>query len=537
MNTVINSIADFWLRYFSYAVVQNTILLSLILIALYVLRNERAHIKHALSIIGVIKLLVPPFLPASFAGAKTPIASVMINPDISILPAQQIAPRLSYISIFFLTWCMMLLFYLASAAAATVRLRWSVRNASFLKKLTIDAHTFHLYLSPNISVPLSIGIRPQRIYVPESWLTFESVQQNSLLRHEIAHIQRWDGFYHILQIIAQALYLFHPLVWLLNARINEFREMACDDLAIERSHINPLTYSRYLVHVAENLLPKWSYSSASALIKQRNKLYHRVNYQMKESTKMKPVSKRKVGFIGTVLCILILPLSWYCQNNESPKEPTSAAVEQQNEATVGKIWGQVVDATSGEPLPGANVLLMGTTKGGATDMEGRYYIVNVPPGIYRLQCSFIGYASALFQDVKVAVNQSTQIDFKLQTASISAEEISVTASKSDGSEEDKSIFIAYDEPPTPIGGWEAVSQNLVYPEPARKAGVQGRVMVGVHIDAQGDVIATKIEKSLGDNGCDEAAVAAIEKVKWSPAKQRGKPVAVWVTIPVEFKLQ
>lgn len=102
---------------------------------------------------------------------------------------------------------------------------------------------------------------------------------------------------------------------------------------------------------------------------------------------------------------------------------------------------------------------------------------------------------------------------------------------------DTPIFVAYDEPPAPIGGFAAIQSKLVYPEIARKAGVEGRVYVNVLIDERGSVIATKILKSLGNNGCDEAAEAAIKQVKWQPAKQRDKPVKVWVGIPVVFKLK
>ena len=104
-------------------------------------------------------------------------------------------------------------------------------------------------------------------------------------------------------------------------------------------------------------------------------------------------------------------------------------------------------------------------------------------------------------------------------------------------DESATIFVAYDEPPAPIGGFAAIQKKLVYPEIARKAGVEGRVYVNVLIDEKGNVVNTKILKSLGNNGCDEAAVAAIKAVKWKPAKQRDKPVKVWVGIPVVFKLK
>ena len=102
---------------------------------------------------------------------------------------------------------------------------------------------------------------------------------------------------------------------------------------------------------------------------------------------------------------------------------------------------------------------------------------------------------------------------------------------------DAIIFVPYDDPPSPIGGFGAIQKNLKYPEIARKAGVEGRVMVHVQIDTKGNVVNTKILLSLGNNGCDEAAVEAIKKVKWKPAMQRDRPVKVWVSIPVVFRLK
>jgi len=88
----------------------------------------------------------------------------------------------------------------------------------------------------------------------------------------------------------------------------------------------------------------------------------------------------------------------------------------------------------------------------------------------------------------------------------------------------------------PVGGFVEVQKNLRYPEIARKAGVEGTVFVKILVNEDGDVVETEIVKSLGDNGCDEAALEALKSVKWKPATQRDKPVKVWVTIPVRFAL-
>lgn len=99
------------------------------------------------------------------------------------------------------------------------------------------------------------------------------------------------------------------------------------------------------------------------------------------------------------------------------------------------------------------------------------------------------------------------------------------------------IFVPFDEPPAPIGGFSAIQKNLEYPEIARKAGIEGTVIIYAKISDKGDVINTKVVKPLGNSGCNEAAIEAIKAVKWKPAKQRDKAVTVWVSVPVKFKLK
>lgn len=97
-------------------------------------------------------------------------------------------------------------------------------------------------------------------------------------------------------------------------------------------------------------------------------------------------------------------------------------------------------------------------------------------------------------------------------------------------------FIAYDEPPTPIGGQAAISRNTIYPEIAKEAGIEGQVVVQAFINENGVVEHCLILKGMPGTGLDESAMNAIKKTKFKPAKQRDRNVGVWISIPVTFKL-
>jgi len=95
----------------------------------------------------------------------------------------------------------------------------------------------------------------------------------------------------------------------------------------------------------------------------------------------------------------------------------------------GKIAGVITDAATGELLPAVNVVIEGTTLGGATDVDGSYFIINIPPGTYTLQASMVGYTVESKTGVIVNVDHTTPIDFDLRVTAIAGEEVTVTAER------------------------------------------------------------------------------------------------------------
>lgn len=97
--------------------------------------------------------------------------------------------------------------------------------------------------------------------------------------------------------------------------------------------------------------------------------------------------------------------------------------------TTGKIAGTVTD-NQGEALVGVNILIKGTQKGTATDLNGDYFLLNVRPGTYTIQASYIGFQTTEVQEVQVSVDRTTTIDITLQEEAFEGEEVVVTAQRS-----------------------------------------------------------------------------------------------------------
>ncbi len=95
--------------------------------------------------------------------------------------------------------------------------------------------------------------------------------------------------------------------------------------------------------------------------------------------------------------------------------------------TTGKIVGKVVDKQTGDPLPGAGVIILETGQGTATDIDGSYVIINVPPGVYTLKASYIGYRDMVIKNVQVDADRTTEVNFYLLPAAIQESTVVVTA--------------------------------------------------------------------------------------------------------------
>ena len=109
-------------------------------------------------------------------------------------------------------------------------------------------------------------------------------------------------------------------------------------------------------------------------------------------------------------------------------------------------------------------------------------------------------------------------------------------------EEEEVVFVVVEKMPEFPGGQQALfkylSENVKYPVIAQENGIQGRVICQFVVNKDGSIVDVEVVRSGGDPSLDKEAVRVIKSMpKWKAGQQRGKPVRVKYTVPVNFKLQ
>jgi len=258
------------------------------------LRNKSAHVRYLLWLIVLAKCLVPPFyavplailpqqglaesiataLPAYVPPQQREATGAMIAEpgELSSIPFEMLSPAVErgWRSISVHEWlgigwmvgaCAFLTFNLLRALRANLWL-WRRRKAlpaelrSNIENL-FSAHGVRsfpdIWLVEGFNQPFVWGLVRGSIYLPVDFLNINRPEhQRSVLGHELSHVLRFDAAVNILQVIAQAIFWFHPLIWWANRKIRAEREKCCDEMAVARLNTSPRDYSTAILETLAN---------------------------------------------------------------------------------------------------------------------------------------------------------------------------------------------------------------------------------------------------------------------------------------------
>jgi TonB family protein len=215
--------------------------------------------------------------------------------------------------------------------------------------------------------------------------------------------------------------------------------------------------------------------------------------------------------------------------NRSTIEMTSAdQVSKKKSVAAQLIRGQVLSSEDGQPLPGVNVVLQGTSEGTVTDVNGKYQVA-VEAINPTLVFSFVG-----FQAKAVPVGNQKEVNINLGPDLTQLSEVVVTgAAARDDSQNPPVVRLA-----EPAGGRKAydkyLENSLRYPVEAITKKIKGRVTVKFTVRTDGALDEFSVVKSLG-YGCDEEVLRLVkEGPSWSPTLEDNTPVESEVLVKVRF---
>ncbi|MGI8906972.1 MAG: M56 family metallopeptidase [Candidatus Sumerlaeaceae bacterium] len=190
-----------------------------------------------------------------------------------------------------------------------------------------------LLISEHISSPFLCGLLRPRVVLPPGSLTELTPEQlENVLLHELTHWHRRDVLVGWLQVAAQALFWFHPLMWFANARLREERENACDEQVIVSGYSEPRSYADSLLKV---LLASRGRSSASpgflGIFERSTRLQHRLQRILKQEQQTRTLGAWGYGVI-VAAAVLLIPMA---ATRRAIAETTATTTMTSSESTGG----------------------------------------------------------------------------------------------------------------------------------------------------------------------------------------------------------
>ena len=458
-----------WLIDFS---LKAALLLGAARVAAWLLRRSTADVRHRLwmaALLGVAILALPVKFPQPVSiGVPVQFSVTTLG---GALPARVSAGA----------WPLWSAIWIAGMILALARLLAGVATVAFWTRRarrTNTVPTSQAMLSDLASTPLTWGVFRPVILFPACAAEWPADQLELALRHEQAHIARRDWLWQMLANAMNAVFWFHPLVWLANAELRREAESATDDMVLA-SGVDAADYAEQLVRVARFLsgpLPLAAVPMARSKI-----LESRVREILDPLRRRGQASWAMRAAVAVFACACLAPLL-ALQEESALRVVRIAATPAAPSAASAAVTPDDSGSRTGSPA------LMRALTRGATPQASE-------PAAH-------GFEPAA----------------PLPTAAASAPPAPVSASS-----------------PGVVSPRPIYKVEPTYTEDAKATKLQGSVTLSLVINEQGQAQDIQVTKSL-DPGLDEQARDAVSQWQFAPATKDGVPVPVTAFVEINFRL-
>ena len=207
-----------------------------------------------------------------------------------------------------LMWIAGVVCILGRYIAGVLVLSWRTRQGAPFNSMD---QTMHLALArrsvqvrvADVTTPMIWGWRHPTILLPSSAYTWPPERIHLALLHELAHVERRDLWTALIDLLAQALYWFHPLVWWFSARSTEEKERACDDKVLEAG-VDVTAYAALLVDIARQHQSPALFGCA--MVRTTYSLQGRIMYILQQRSYSRPRRTRIVGLLASFTLVAAL---------------------------------------------------------------------------------------------------------------------------------------------------------------------------------------------------------------------------------------
>ena len=412
---------------------------------------------------------------------------------------------------------------------------------------------------------------------PFSWMRMIAVSEDDLaengqaiLTHERAHIHNRHSWDLLLAEVCAFFQWFNPAAWLLKQELQTIHEYEADEWVIK----NGIDAKTYQLLIIKKAVGARLYSIANSF--NHSSLKKRITMMIKK--KSNPWARLKYLYVLPLAAVAVAAFARPEVSNElneisSVKVNDLTSIVKTEEVKSVENFsdekfvlnGQVMDHSSKKPVPGASIIIRGTTVGTLSDEDGKFsldvkkgdVIVVSYIGLQTQQLPIEGAGNLVVwmkDDVQSMKEMTVLGDGSNRVGILNGEpgkkvvsveeipEVKIKEVKVDETEQSPSdaTFQVVEEAPEFPGGMQAcmvfLAKNIKYPVEAQKAGTEGRVIVQFVVGRDGSIRNPKVVRGVSPELDAEAIRVVSMMPKWNPGKQRGKAVAVNFTLPIMFRL-